>query len=124
MKGNTIMSYKTVAEPIKAAILQGQYEAAKEVNRIQLAECFAIGRFITCNTRKGTWGIGTLDAISQILQNVLPGLSGYSINILKDMRKFYEIWQMLDAEALTPIDEHAGAIMAIVDLQQVSLHPQ
>ena len=34
---------------IKTAILQGQYEAAKGVNRIQLAVYFGIGKYVsTC----------------------------------------------------------------------------
>ena len=32
---------------IKTAILQGQYEAAKDVNRIQLALYYAVGRFLS-----------------------------------------------------------------------------
>ena len=37
MEENKLTSYKSEAEAIKLAILQGQYEAAKGVNRIQLA---------------------------------------------------------------------------------------
>lgn len=117
MKDNEIISYKPAAETIKTAILQGQYEAAKGVNRIQLAVYFAIGRFISCNTRKGVWGTGALDVISQILQKELPGLRGYSVNSLKNMRKFYENWQMLDADSSTPTDKQAESTIAIADLQ-------
>lgn len=49
---------------IKTAILQGQYEAAKGVNRIQLAVYFSIGKYISQHTRKGVWGTGALDAIA------------------------------------------------------------
>ena len=63
-KDENIISYKPAAETIKAAILQGQYEAAKGVNRIQLAVYFGIGKYISQNTRKGFWGTGALDAIS------------------------------------------------------------
>lgn len=38
---------------IKTAILQGQYEASKGVNRIQLAVYFGIGKYISQHTRKG-----------------------------------------------------------------------
>jgi hypothetical protein len=67
METTNITTYKPAAETIKQAILQGQYEAAKGVNRIQLAVYFAIGKYISLNTRKGKWGTGALDAISQIL---------------------------------------------------------
>ena len=75
---NKLISYKPAAETIKAAILQGQYEAAKGVNRIQLAVYFGIGKYISRNTRKSFWGTGALEAISQILRRELPRLKGYS----------------------------------------------
>ena len=41
---NTPNKYDRAVETIKTAILQGQYEAAKGVNRIQLAVYFGIGK--------------------------------------------------------------------------------
>lgn len=90
MESSNIITYKPAAETIKQAILQGQYEAAKGVNRIQLAVYFGIGKYISLNTRKGVWGTGALEAISQILHKELPGLRGYSASSLKNMRIFYE----------------------------------
>lgn len=49
MKEETIQP--TAIECIKTAILQSQYIAAKEVNRVQLSLYFAIGRYISENTR-------------------------------------------------------------------------
>ena len=86
MEENAIVIYKPAAETIKTAILQGQYEAAKGVNRIQLAVYFGIGKFVSLNTRKGVWGTGALEAISQILRKELPGLKGYSATQLREMR--------------------------------------
>ena len=108
-KDENIISYKPAAETIKAAILQGQYEAAKGVNRIQLAVYFGIGKYISQNTRKGFWGTGALDAISQILRRELPGLKGYSASSMKNMRKFYENWQMLDPDSSVATDEFSSA---------------
>ena len=75
-------------EAIKTAILQGQYEAAKDVNRTQLSLYFSIGKYISQNTRQGTWGTGALEAISAQLQRELPGLRGFSATQLKEMRSF------------------------------------
>ena len=108
MADNLNTKYTSAVEAIKTAILQGQYEAAKGVNRIQLAVYFGIGKYISLNTRKGVWGTGALKIISDRLQKELPGLRGYSENSLKNMRKFYEEWQMLDA----------NSTIAIVDLQK------
>lgn len=92
----SIISLSQAVEAIKTAILQGQYEAAKDVNRVQLAVYFSIGRYLSKNTRRLPYGTGALKAISEQLRKELPGLRGYSENNLKNMRKFYEAWNMLD----------------------------
>ena len=103
---------------IKEAILQGQYEACKDVNRIQLAVYFGIGKYISQHTRKGVWGTGAVEAISDQLRRELPGLRGYSATALKNMRKFYENWEMLDAKSPVATDRLKSAI-AIADLQGI-----
>ena len=90
---------------IKEAILQGQYEAAKGVNRIQLAVYFGIGKYVSQQSRKGTWGTGALETISGQLRRELPGLRGYSATQLKEMRLIYEAWIMLDANSSVVTDE-------------------
>ena len=98
-------TYNKAVETIKTAILQGQYEAAKGVNRIQLAVYFAIGKYISLNTRKGVWGTGALEVISQQLRKELPGLRGFAPSSMKNMRQFYEEWAMLDANSPIAIGE-------------------
>lgn len=90
---------------IKTAILQGQYEAAKDVNRVQLALYYAVGRFLSQNTRKGVWGTGALETISERLRKELPGLRGFAVSSLKNMRLFFEEWSMLDANSPIAIGE-------------------
>ena len=97
-------------EAIKTAILQGQYEALKDVNRVQLAVYFAIGKFLSRNTRKGVWGTGALKKISEQLRKELPGLRGYSETNLKNMRLFYDHWQMLDSNSSVATDELISTI--------------
>lgn len=50
-QNSNITLYETAAETIKTAILQGQYEALKSENRVQLAVYFGIGKFISSNSR-------------------------------------------------------------------------
>lgn len=80
---------------IKQAILESQYRAAKAVNREQLALYYSIGKFVSENSREGTWGTGAIETISQTLQKELPGLRGFSATSIKKMRQFYEQWSML-----------------------------
>ena len=104
-------------EAIKEAILQGQCEAAKGVNRIQLAVYFGIGKYISQHTRKGVWGTGALEAISDQLRRELPGLRGYSASALKNMRKFYENWSMLDNDLSVTMNESSKSTIAIANLE-------
>lgn len=95
-ENNSIISLSQAVEVIKTAILQGQYEAAKDVNRVQLAVYFSIGRYLSKNTRRLPYGTGALKAISEQLRKELPGLRGYSETQLRDTRRFYEAWIVLD----------------------------
>ena len=95
---NSPIPLSQAVEAIKTAILQGQYEALKDVNRVQLAVYFAIGKYLSKNTKRFTWGSGVMDKISVQLRKELPGLRGFSSSNLYEMRKSYEAWIMLDSD--------------------------
>ena len=84
-----IMNYDKDVEIIKTAILQSQYDAARSVNEKQLMLYYGIGKYISLNSRKGFWGKGAIDAISERLDKELPGLRGFSSRNLRYMRTFY-----------------------------------
>ena len=87
--------YRDAVQLIKTAILQSQYEAAKDVNANQLMLYFGIGKYISLNSRNGFWGQGAIDTISEQLERELPGLKGFSSRNLRYMRTFYEEWRIL-----------------------------
>lgn len=95
---NKLENYDEAVRVIKTAILQSQYAAAKSVNEKQLMLYFGIGKYISLNSRKGFWGKGAVDAISEKLQRQLPGLRGYSSRNLRNMRQFYEEWSLLESD--------------------------
>ena len=80
---------------IKDAILQRQQRALSAINQEQLALYYAIGRYVSRNTRNKNWGKGFIEALSEQLRKELPGLRGFSAPSLRKMRTFYEEWQML-----------------------------
>lgn len=114
-----VIPLSQAVEAIKTAILQGQYEANKDVNRIQLAVYFAIGKYLSKNTRNLEYGAGAIKAISDRLYKDLPGLRGYSETSLKNMRKFYDNWKMLDADTSVATDNSQSTI-AIVESSKES----
>ena len=83
----------TAVKAIKTAILESQCRAAKGVNKEQLSLYFGIGRYVSEHSRKGFWGTGAIEQISERLQKELPGLRGFSARNIKNMRTFYEEWQ-------------------------------
>ena len=78
-----VKTYTKAVDIIKTAILQSQYRAAKAVNKAQLALYYSIGKFVSENSREGTWGTGAIETISQTLQKELPGLRGFSATSIK-----------------------------------------
>ena len=100
-----IRTYQGAVDIIKTAILQSQARAAKAVNQEQLALYFGIGRYISANTRNKNWGTGAIETISKRLRLELPGLRGFSVSSLKNMRIFYEAWQTIEPNSPIAIGE-------------------
>ena len=94
---------KNSVKTIKTAILQSQYQAAKETTRVQLILYYGIGRFLSSKKGKKTWGTSVLDTISSQLRKELPGLRGFSASSLKNMRLFYENWSFLEEQKSSDI---------------------
>ena len=100
-----IRKYQNEVDIIKTAILQSQARAAKAVNQEQLALYYGIGRYISANTRNKNWGTGAIEIISKRLRLELPGLRGFGVSSLKNMRIFYEAWQMIEPNSPIAIGE-------------------
>lgn len=111
-----LYQYSQAAEVIKTAILQSQHQTIVGINRAQLALYFGIGKYLSYKTRNASWGTNALQSISTTLRKDLPGLRGFSANNLKNMRKFYENWSMLDSSSTL----HASnSTIAIVDMEDL-----
>ena len=59
------------------------------------SEYYGIGKYVSDNTRTGTWGTGAIETISEQLRRELPGLRDFSPASIKKMRIFYEQWSKL-----------------------------
>ena len=70
---------------------------------------------LSLNTRNAKWGSAAIETISRQLRKELPGLRGFSATGLKNMRKFFENWQMLDAKTYEMVSKSASAIADLND---------
>lgn len=99
MKEKLSPQYIDAVQQIKTAILKSQAKALASVNQEQLALYYGIGRYISYNTRNGSWGKEAIDTISRQLSAEMPGLRGFSSRNLRNMRMFYEQWKHLDTNS-------------------------
>jgi len=92
MSDNSIFDFGDAAIIIKDAIIRSRYQAAKLVNKELLGLHYAVGKYVSDNSRVGSWGKGAIRQLSESLQKELPGLRGFSEVSIKRMRLFYEAW--------------------------------
>lgn len=85
--------YNNAVGLIKQAILQSQYRSVKLITGEQLSLYFGIGRYVSVNSRNGSWGSSAINRISELLKRELPGLRGFSEQNIRNMRTFAEYWE-------------------------------
>ena len=117
----SIIKYRNAVSTIKQAILQSQYRAAKLVTGEQLSLYFGIGRYVSANSREGTWGTGAIDRISEQLRRELPGLRGFSATSIKKMRTFYEFWSQYINRPPMAVDLQIAEDNTVIDIDSFAL---
>ena len=74
---------------IKERIHQSQYEALKTVNKKLIQLYWDVGRMIVEKQHKLGWGRSVVEQLSKDIKEVYPGIQGFSISNLWNMRLFY-----------------------------------
>lgn len=116
MANNSTELIAEAVKAIKTAILKSQAHVLRRANRTLLSLYYGIGRYVSANSREGTWGTGAIAAISERLQKELPGLHGFGERNIKNMRMFYEFWSPLIERQ--PLDADLGSV-GIVPLDMI-----
>lgn len=80
--------YNEAVQLIKSAILQNQLDAAKAVNQQMLALYYGVGKYVSENTRHGTWGTGAIETISKQLRRSCQDCVALVLQILKTCVNF------------------------------------
>ena len=116
-------SYSEAIRNIKNAILKSRYRAASLANKELLSLYYGIGKYVSENSRKGTWGTSTIETISEKLQHELPGLRGFSASNIKNMRMFYEEWEKLYSNR-QPVAGDLAILPKDIDVQALTSNRQ
>lgn len=116
-----VVNYSDAVRVIKSAILQSRYQAARLINREALTLYYAVGKYISKNSRNN-WGQGAITAISKQLQQELPGLRGFSEMNIKRMRRFYEEWSpIFENRPSATVD--LGIVPVPIKNQELTIRP-
>lgn len=89
-----------LVEKIKEIIVNGQYSALQNINKIQLSVYFVIGGYLSEISRGASRGSDIVECISDSLIRKMPGLKSFFETNLKMMRSFYESWSFLDKSSV------------------------
>ncbi|MCL2158384.1 MAG: PDDEXK nuclease domain-containing protein [Oscillospiraceae bacterium] len=131
MGENKSMNFDGAVNTIKEAIIRSRYQAAKLINKELLGLYYAVGKYVSDNSRNNFWGQGAIHHLSCSLQKELPGLRGFSESSIKRMREFYEQWaSIFSNRPLTmgdfPIQDlvktESAANNGTVDLTLLAIH--
>ena len=116
-------TYAKAVRAIKQAILESRYRAARLVNKEVLALYYAIGGYISVQSRAARWGSHAIGTISELLQQELPGLRGFSETSIKRMRIFYEAWCGMFENRPLVADELQKSIIPVGDSGHIEIRP-
>jgi predicted nuclease of restriction endonuclease-like (RecB) superfamily len=118
-----IAAYAEAVRAIKEAILESRYRAARLVNKEVLALYYAIGGYISIQSRAARWGTNAIGTISELLQQELPGLRGFSETSIKRMRIFYESWCKVFENRPLAANDLQKSIIPVGDSGHIEIRP-
>lgn len=93
MKALMNTEYKTFLKEIKERIHKAQYDAFKAVNKELITLYWDIGKSIVGKQDKLGWGKAIVETLAKDLQKEFPGIQGFSVQNLWNMRQFYSAYK-------------------------------
>ena len=93
--------YNTFLKEIKERIYKAQYDALKAVNKELINLYWDIGRSIVAKQDALGWGKAIVETLAKDLQKEFPGIQGFSVQNLWNMRTLYLHYK--DNQKLQPL---------------------
>ncbi|NEO41916.1 MAG: DUF1016 domain-containing protein [Moorea sp. SIOASIH] len=81
--------YRQLLVEVKERIRQAQYQSLKAVNKELITLYWDIGRLIVTRQQGETWGKSVVEQLAKDLQAKFPGISGFSVRNIWNMRNLY-----------------------------------
>jgi predicted nuclease of restriction endonuclease-like (RecB) superfamily len=109
-------NYQELLIEVKERIRSAQYAALKAVNHELIALYWDIGRLIVERQQTADWGNSVVEQLAQDIQSEFPGISGFSVRNLWNMRNFHLTYSQ-DAK-LQPLVAEIGWTHNLVILEK------
>jgi predicted nuclease of restriction endonuclease-like (RecB) superfamily len=109
-------NYQELLIEVKERIRSAQYAALKAVNHELIALYWDIGRLIVDRQQTAGWGKSIVEQLAQDIQSEFPGISGFSVRNLWNMRNFHLTYSQ-DAK-LQPLVAEIGWTHNLVILEK------
>jgi predicted nuclease of restriction endonuclease-like (RecB) superfamily len=109
-------NYQELLIEIQERIRSAQYAALKAVNHELIALYWDIGRLIVERQQTADWGKSVVEQLAQDIQSEFPGISGFSVRNLWNMRNFHLTYSQ-DAK-LQPLVAEIGWTHNLVILEK------
>lgn len=87
-----LKQYKKLLEHIKIDILKAQLKAALSVTKELTLLYWRIGKELAEKTKSEKWGTRVVEKLAHDLQNIFPGMAGFSRTNIYRMMAFYEAY--------------------------------
>ncbi len=81
--------YRNLLVEIKQRIQSAQYEALRAVNKELITLYWDIGQLIVIRQKGESWGKSIVEQLAKDLRAEFPGMSGFSVRNIWNMRSFY-----------------------------------
>jgi predicted nuclease of restriction endonuclease-like (RecB) superfamily len=88
--------YVEFVADLKQRIIQSRYIAARLANKEQLLLYFKTGEMLSKKIDSDNWGAKVIEQIAADLRRELPGIKGFSFSNLKNMRQFYDMYNLTE----------------------------
>lgn len=88
--------YLKIVRDISENIRTSRYLAARNANRESLLLYYRTGKLLSARITSTDWGDAVLEIISKGIQKNFPGIRGFSIRNLYNMRQFYEAYSSIE----------------------------
>src|SRR5688572_2242665 len=98
--------YATFLTDVKQRIRAAQYEALRKVNKELISLYWDIGQMIVERQQGQTWGKSVVENLAKDLQSEFPGVGGFSVRNIWNMRDFYLTYSA--SEKLQPLAAEIG----------------